>query len=272
MNPTITLHSAKQIEQAEIDMLSARLLAVQTMKGNPMQIEIRHFGAAMAFSSKIISGPAFNTVKGITFTSTMEIDEIISYYKTLGIPCRFEIPPAHASPELFHYLHEKGFYQSDFHTALYGLPKSYPTLHSQEFSIRKLEEDEFDIFADIYIRGFGMPEFTREGVCQNNQVLFDKPGWHFYIATIANIPAGIGVLYMNQGIASLTASATLPDFQRRGCHTLLIQKRIHTAFESHCTLLVGQARFGSVSQNNMVRCGMNIAYTKSIWTHENDKK
>ena len=105
-----------------------------------------------------------------------------------------------------------------------------------------------------------------------NQVLFGKPGWHFYIATIEDTPAGIGVLYMNQGIASLAASATLPDYQQRGCHTLLIQKRIHTAFESQCKLFVGQTRFGSTSQNNMERCGMNIVYTKSIWTHESDKK
>ena len=39
-----------------------------------------------------------------------------------------------------------------------------------------------------------------------------------------------------------------------------------TAIESNCTLIVGQARFGSGSQNNMERAHMKIAYTKSIWT------
>ncbi|PFK32193.1 GNAT family N-acetyltransferase [Bacillus cereus] len=270
MNPTITISMTKMIEQAEIDMLSDRLSTLQKIKGNPMQINMKRFENATAFSSKVISGPAFNTVKGITFTTKNELDEIISYYHTLQIPCRFEITPAHASPELFQYLHEKGFYQSDFHTALYGLPKPYPAPYSQKISIRELEEHEFHIFADIYVQGFRMPSFTKEGVRQNNQILFGKPGWHFYVAMIENVPASIGVLYMNQGIASLAASATLPAFQRRGCHTLLIQQRIHTAFTSQCQLLVGQALFGSASQNNMERCGMNAAYTKSIWTHKND--
>ena len=47
----------------------------------------------------------------------------------------------------------------------------------------------------------------------------------FFIAEVQNIPAGIGVLYINKGVASL-ASATLPEFQRKGCHTALIQNEL----------------------------------------------
>ncbi|MGQ0517113.1 hypothetical protein ACT453_43005, partial [Bacillus sp. D-CC] len=87
-----------------------------------------------------------------------------------------------------------------------------------------------------------------------------KPGWHFFIAEIQNNPASIGVLYINKGVASLAASATLPEFQRKGCHTAIIQKRIETAIESSCHLIVGQARFGSGSQNNMEREEKNVNY------------
>ena len=111
-----------------------------------------------------------------------------------------------------------------------------------------------------------MPSFTKDSVRQNNEILYNEPGWQFFIAEVQNIPAGIGVLYINKGVVSLAASATLPEFQRKGCHTALIQKRIKTAIESNCTLIVGQARFGSGSQNNMERAHMKIAYTKSIWT------
>ena len=48
----------------------------------------------------------------------------------------------------------------------------------------------------------------------------------FFIAEVQNIPAGIGVLYINKGVASLAASATLPEFQRKGCHTALIQNEL----------------------------------------------
>ena len=267
MSTIMTINTAQEIENAEIHMLSSRLEALQAIKENPMQVQIEQFGSATAFSSKVIAGPAFNTIKGIT--NTTQIDEIISYYQSLQIPCRFEITPAQGTAELFQYLSEKGFYQSSFHTALYSTPREDPSLVPSNISVRKLKENGFDVFADIYVRGFNMPSFTKDGVRQNNEILYDKPGWHFFIAEVQNIPAGIGVLYINKGVASLAASATLPEFQRKGCHTALIQKRIETAIESNCHLIVGQARFGSSSQNNMERAHMKIAYTKSIWTAKN---
>ncbi|HFJ9453415.1 GNAT family N-acetyltransferase [Bacillus thuringiensis] len=267
MSTIMTPNTAQEIENAEINMLSSRLEALQAIKENPMQVQIEQFGSATAFSSKVIAGPAFNTIKGIT--NTTQIDEIISYYQSLQIPCRFEITPAQGTAELFQYLSEKGFYQSSFHTALYSTPREDPSLLPSNISVRKLKENEFDVFADIYVRGFNMPSFTKDGVRQNNEILHNKPGWHFFIAEVQNIPAGIGVLYINKGVASLAASATLPEFQRKGCHTALIQKRIETAIESNCHLIVGQARFGSSSQNNMERAHMKIAYTKSIWTAKN---
>jgi len=266
MNTIMTVHTAQEIENAEIHMLSSRLALLQAINDNPMQVQIKKFGSATAFSSKVIAGPAFNTVKGITFTDTDELDEIISYYQALQIPCRFEITPAQGTAELFQYLSKKGFYQSSFHTALYSIPREDPSLLPSNISVRQLKEHEFHIFADIYVRGFNMPPFTKDGVRHNNEILYDKPEWHFFIAEFQNTPAGIGVLYINNGIASLAASATLPEFQRKGCHTALIQKRIEKAIATNCHLIVGQARFGSSSQNNMERAHMKIAYTKSIWT------
>ena len=107
MTTVITLDIATEIENAEIDMLSSRLERLQTISGNPMQVQMKKFGSATAFSSKIIAGPTFNTVKGITNADA--IDAIISYYESLQIPCRFEITPAQGTTELFQYLSQKGF-------------------------------------------------------------------------------------------------------------------------------------------------------------------
>lgn len=89
MSNIVTLNTASEIENAEIHMFSSRLVLLQAISGNPMQVQMKKFGSATAFSSKIIAGPAFNTVKGVTFTNTDEIDAIISYYQSLQIPCRF---------------------------------------------------------------------------------------------------------------------------------------------------------------------------------------
>ena len=59
--------------------------------------------------------------------------------------------------------------------------------------------------------------------CAKIMKFFTMNQMAFFIAEVQNIPAGIGVLYINKGVASLAASATLPEFQRKGCHTALIQ-------------------------------------------------
>ena len=87
MSTIMTVNTAQEIENAEIDMLSSRLEALQEISGNPMQVQMKKFESATAFSSKIIAGPAFNTVKGITFTNTDEIDEIIAYYQFEYLRC-----------------------------------------------------------------------------------------------------------------------------------------------------------------------------------------
>ena len=74
-----------------------------------MQVQMKSSGVPLPFHQKIIAGPAFNTVKGVTFTNTDEIDAILSYYQSLQIPCRFEITPAQGTAELFQYLSQKGF-------------------------------------------------------------------------------------------------------------------------------------------------------------------
>lgn len=109
MSTIMTLNAAQEIENAEIHMLSSRLQALQALAENPMQIQMKKFGNATAFSSKIIFGPAFNTVKGVTFTNTDEIDEIVSYYQSLQIPCVLKLHPLKVQLNYFNTYLKKDF-------------------------------------------------------------------------------------------------------------------------------------------------------------------
>lgn len=99
-----------------------------------------------------------------------------------------------------------------------------------------------------------------------DKVLYDKPGWSFYIASLQGEDVGIGSLYINDGTAILAASAVKPKARNQGIHQVLIQFRINEALQQNCSLMIGHAKFASISQNNMERCGLRMAYTKSIWT------
>lgn len=260
---------AERLENAEIDTLSSRLMEIQKVVGNPMDVEIQKFGNATAFSVKNIPGPSFNTVKGIKQGDEEQIHRIIDFYKQKDIPVRFELTPAHTSPQLLTRLTEAGYYHNDFHTTLYTplikeLEKTYE-MNEHKITIRNLEKHEFDTFAAIYTKGFQLPSFLKNGIAKNNEILYNNKNWTFYLASYENEPAGIGVLFIKDGIANLAAAATLPLLRNKGIQSTLIKHRIHQAYLQECDLAVGQAKFGSNSQNNMERAGLRIAYTKAIW-------
>lgn len=267
MSLILTEELARGIEQSEIELLESRLTGVQKIAGNPMGVEIKKFGDAVAFYVKNIPGPSFNNVKGISGNQLDEIDAILDFYHKREIPANFEITPAHCSAELFKLLSERGYFQRGFRTALYGsLSDDFTLSEAQDISIREFEYDEFAIFGQIYTKGFNMPASLSEFVAQNNQVLHQNKQWTFYLASVKGEPAGIGVLFEKDGIATLAASATIPEYRNKGVHSALIAKRLQHALQNHCNMIVGQTAYGSGSLRNMERAGMKIAYTKAIWT------
>lgn len=261
----LTKELAQTIEHSEIDTLHSRLTAMQAIEGNPMGVEIQRFGNATAFSIKSIPGPSFNTVKGLADGDEQFVDQLIEFYSAREIPVRIELTPAHASPDLLIHLQQAGFYQSDFHTSLYGSLMQNSIAVDERITIRRLESHEFDLFAEIYAQGFQMPAFLQSGIAQNNAILHGNDHWTFYLAGVDDEPAGIGVLFVKDGIATLAAAATVPHLRNKGVQQALIQQRIKHATTLHSRLVVGQAKFGSVSQHNMERAGLKIAYTKAIW-------
>ena len=261
----LTRKLVEKIEQSEVDILYSRLTAIKGIKGNPMDVDIQKFGNATAFSVKNIPGPSFNIVKGLKDGDENIVNHIIDYYKDREIPVQFELTPVNVSPELLTYLSEAGFYQADFHTTLYGPLSDELEPIDSKITIRRLKKNEFDIFADIYAAGFQMPTFLKSGIAQNNEVLYSNENWHFYLASFENEQAGIGVSFIKDGIVTLAAAATVPHLRNKGIQTALLKERLNEAKILNSKLAVGQAKYASVSQNNMERAGMKVAYTKVSW-------
>ncbi|NLP52544.1 GNAT family N-acetyltransferase [Bacillus sp. RO1] len=264
----LTKYQLEIVEQSEIDALEDRLLRVRGQNDNAMGVELQRFGNAVAFSVKNIPGPSFNTVKGISGENVEGLDDIVEFYSNRGISPRFEVTPGNASIDLFRKLNTMGFFQSGFHTALYR-PLSIEEISDMRVDsaihIKEISLANFDIFGELYTKGFGMPAAFKDYVTANNKVLAESDNWTFYLASVGGEPAGIAVLLIKNDVATLAASATVPEFRNKGVQTALIQKRMQQAADAGCRYLVGQAAFGSVSQKNMERAGLKIAYTNAVW-------
>ncbi len=255
------------IEAAEISTLKSRLQSIRAIDENPLKVEIIKRGATHAFLAKNIPGPAFNTIRGINEDDLPQLDELFSHYEEQGISFRIEVSPVNGSEKVFRKLSEKGFYQSGFHCSFIGdinnvLLKEYPA----DIVIKSLKEDEFPLFANIYVASFSLPAFITEGVRQNNEVLYHVPGWEFYLAYYCGEPVGISALYIEKEVAMLSAAATLPEYRGLGIQTALIGERVQSAKQKGARYIASETAFGSDSYRNMLRAGLQLGYTKSLWT------
>ena len=115
----VTNELAKWIEEVETNAFYSRLSRIEKIPDNPMGIEIRKFGNAIAFVAQNIPGPAFNKIKGIMDKDIPLLNELIQLYNDKGIPARFEITPAHATSTLYLALANLGYFQPcSFHIIL----------------------------------------------------------------------------------------------------------------------------------------------------------
>ncbi|GMK42031.1 N-acetyltransferase [Paenibacillus sp. CCS19] len=264
--PVITKALAEKMEQSEIDFMSSRIDAIAAREGNPMGAELLKFGSSAVFYVREMPWGSFNTVKGIRSENIEYVDPIISFFRERNRPFQFEITPANSSNELLTYLSDRGFRHSGFHTTLYGVPSMDEPVYAEGISIRELQADEFELYGKLHCLGTGLNVEGAGHVADNNRVLFDRPGWRFYIGFVDDQPAGVAVMYMHGGTASYTFAATVPEFRRRGLQTAFLHKRCYDAARSQCELIVSQAAYASTSQNNMERAGFGIGYTKAVWT------
>ena len=130
--------------------------------------------------------------------------------------------------------------------------------------IREVNVDETDLFIDTYMQAY---EYRGSELRELFAIYHGtaSPNRRDYFALVGREIAGVGVLYMSAGVASLYNAATLPGFRGRGCQTALLHRRLVDAAKFGCDLVISQTEVSHQSQRNMERLGLRIAYTKAIW-------
>jgi hypothetical protein len=271
--PIMTKDVALQLEQAKADYIDSWLLAMQEQMDRPFDFDTLHIGNVRAFVARDLQEIGlFNLVIGLGLHEKELLEEIMRFYRDHGVEkyC-IEINPYHVSPDFLAYLASHGFCLSRFETYVYGGVTVTPSSASPSVSIREVTPSEIDLFATLHIQGYQealahVPEPTLRLYRESLKVLYGRPGWHLYVAWVHDIPSGMGMLYIQDGRASLAGGATLPNQRQQGGQTALLCHRIQVAAQAQCTLVVGQASVGSTSQHNMERLGLHTAYTGTAWT------
>ena len=87
-----------------------------------------------------------------------------------------------------------------------------------------------------------------------------------YLARVDGEPAGEAALNVDDRLAHLAGSGTVPRFRGRGVQKALISRRLADARQQGCDLAVVVTAPGSRSQRNVMRRGFQLLYTRAILT------
>jgi len=266
--PILNEQLTKRIEQSEIEYVTSRISSIGERPGNPEGVEINQYGQTVAYYIRTMPWSIFNSVKGLGDEDSDKLEEIIEFYAARDRSFQIDLNPASCTVKLFGKLAELGFRQNGFHSVLYGLPrKDKPILQPNIMISEVVTEEEFDHYAEIHCLGSGMSLTDKHHFVNNNIGLLNRKGWKIYLGYLNGIPAGVGVMHINDdGIASCALAATAPSFRNQGLQTALISRRLYEAHLAGCEVVVAQASFGSISQHNMERSGLQMAWTRSIMT------
>ncbi|MGE5702547.1 MAG: hypothetical protein ACM32O_08480, partial [Clostridia bacterium] len=155
----LTNEWANQIEQADLDVMADRLIAMQEKDGNRAGVELKRFGGATALLTRGIPISDFNKVYGFSPDDLDELDAINDFYQSqVGkIPYGIDVIPSRTSPEMFRRLTEKGFQQTGFHTAFICGVDEIVWMPASGVDIRQVEASDLGTMEKTFIESLEIP-------------------------------------------------------------------------------------------------------------------
>jgi ribosomal protein S18 acetylase RimI-like enzyme len=203
----------------------------------------------------------FNRAYGFSDDQIDEFSEAVAWYADGAVPGSFEITPGLSTTKLVRLLQECGYRQSGFHATFAAL-LNLLTTGSDDVEVRRVEGGgDLGAFADAYHLGWNLKEFRIP-----MDAWPDAPGWSLYIGLVGGRTAGAAILYLKGDDAYLADSAVSPHFRRHGVHLALLERRCADAANSGARTVFSGAEFLSGSHRNMIRIGLGLLCTETIWT------
>lgn len=247
----------------KLDMMDAYF--VEKRMSGIAGIETKWFLDTLAVMAKGTPNDQFNSIRGFMRENEFLLVEMLHLYQ--GQKVRIDILPSELTPSISAKLIEHNLIPKGFHTVFYRDCIKLESMEPSGIHVRKITEDEFGVFLDVYLRGFGIPESFLAGAKEQRSFWMDVPEFHLYLAKFKDAPVGASVLYIKDEIGYLAGASTLPIYRGVGCQYQQLVKRINDAVDLGCSILTTQAAFDSSSQRNMQRAGFQVAFTKGIWSN-----
>ncbi|AUX40345.1 hypothetical protein SOCE26_017450 [Sorangium cellulosum] len=196
-----------------------------------------------------------------------EVDRLEDFFRSRGVLASLGVSP-YADPTLIEQLGRRGFVLEEFdHVLVRPLSGAErPSPLPEGVCVSRAEPADAEAWSRVVGQGFSGEEEVSPGAMDAGLMLFHEPRAACFWAHVDGRPAGGGAMAFHDGLASLFATSTRPEFRGRGVQRALIEARLAHAAASGCELASVVTAPGSASYRNMERAGFRVVYTRVVLT------
>jgi len=266
---------------ARIDRTEARLCARLVMAA-PAHSTGGPFVLPLDGGLALFAGPRspMNKVIGFGFDGELDLQELAAIeerWAERGEPVRIELSIL-ADPAVVAKLSERGYRLHGFENVLACriAGAGRPAAAAPEIAIEIVGDDSFEEWFTVAIDSFAnmdgsgsaadaaLPREELERLFRETMGPQSVEGLTRYIARLDGEPAGEAALHVDEGLALLAGSGTVPHLRGRGVQKALVARRLDDARREGCDMAVVVTAPGTRSQENVMRRGFELLYTRAI--------
>jgi hypothetical protein len=259
---------AARIDRSEAD-LCARLATLSTEPG-PFVLPIA--GGQAVFISR---GSPMNKVIGLGFDQPLDLaqlEEVERRWSTVGEPVRIELSIL-TDPEVVRTLTQRGYSVHGFENVLghslqdisAGKPDGIRiAIAEDEAAMRSWLDIGVEAFTNLDGTGSVADAVERAELEKALLDMTRAPGFLRYVAWVGDEAVGSAGMRIDGDLAQVAGAGTRVAFRGRGVQKALLQRRLGDARAAGCTLAVVTTSPGTRSQDNVMRRGFSLLYTRAI--------
>lgn len=270
---------ARRLEQAECEMSCA---IARTMRGRhgAEGLMVPVAGGAAVF---VRPGSPMNKLIGLGFDGPPDagaLDAIEQAFAARAAPLQAEVSTL-ADPATGAALTRRGYVLMGFENVLgmrLAATGERTLAPPPPIVVEEVPPGAEERWGALAVEGFSHPDETPAQAPQEvlaadvlAHVIEDvlhETSFRRFIARWEGAPAGAASLRLSDGLAALAGAATLPRFRRRGIQSALLAARLHYARTAGCELATVTTAPGSRSQENAMRQGFSLLYSRALLVKE----
>ncbi|MEQ9301477.1 MAG: GNAT family N-acetyltransferase [Cyclobacteriaceae bacterium] len=214
----------------------------------------------------------FNRVVGLGMGSMVldsKIEDLIAHYGTRGVK-RFmvQLSPFVIPDNTDLMLKRRKFVHESDWAKLIWRANDHLEMTDAPCEIRRVEEGQEDLYADVMIRSLGWPELLRPALRGS----IHKEGFMHYLAWFDGEAVAGGSTFITKNFATLKLAGTLPAYQKRGIHQLLLKRKIKDAIDMGCEWITAETAHmpdgtPNAANSNLKKLGFTEAYKRSNFVY-----